>query len=101
MISVSAVLTGDDSFTTTLAPTDNFASPKIGHLTLSINGTDGWVATVSVQRSLDAGVSWLNVETYTEDKEKAILDKTDDVIYRIGIESGNYTSGTITVRLAK
>ncbi len=101
MILVSAIISAEDTFTSSLKPTDNFASPKIGHLTFSIVGSTGWVATVSVQRSFDNGASWVTVETYTEDFEKAIEDKTDDILYRIGVATGGYTSGVITVRLAK
>jgi hypothetical protein len=68
---------------------------------VTITGT--WVATVTVQRSFDEGASWSSAYTYTgntaaDPKDDGLTNST--VWYRIGIETGNYTSGTANVSLS-
>jgi hypothetical protein len=99
MISVTASIISQNTFTSTIAPVDNFHSEKAGHLTGSISGT--WVGTVHVQRSFDNGYNWLSVNTYSANAEFFINDVTDGIIYRIGIPTGSFTSGTCVVLLAK
>lgn len=68
--------------------------------TIQITGT--WVATVTLQRSYDEGISWEDVNTYTSNVLTSFNDGFDNVtiLYRIGVKSGDYTSGTATVALS-
>lgn len=70
-----------------------------GQLNVSIAGT--WVGTVTLQRSFNAGVSWQNVETWTANAEEQLWEFEADVLYRLGIATGNYVSGTAVLRLSK
>ena len=68
--------------------------------TINISGT--WVATVTLQRSFDEGVSWNDVTTYTSNTTTTYNDSLDNQVvrYRIGVKTGEYTSGTINVSLS-
>ena len=65
--------------------------------TISVSNT--FVATVTLQRRLD-GVAWRDVESYTVPTEKDGLAAEGQEI-RLGIKSGNFTSGTATCRIGK
>lgn len=60
----------------------------------TISGT--FVATVTIQRSFDDGSSWLDVASYTTVQSTSYLDGLDNAIalYRIGVKTAAYTSGT-------
>ena len=66
---------------------------------IDITGT--WTATVRLQRSFDDEVSWTNVTSYTTNQNTTLNDALDNEIvhYRIGIDTGEYTSGTATCTL--
>lgn len=68
--------------------------------TVTISGT--WSGTVTLQRSLDEGVSWSDVTTYTGNTSASYDDELDNQIafYRIGIKTGDYTSGTAECSLS-
>ena len=63
---------------------------------LDITGT--WVATVTVQYSIAAPGSWVDLETHTVNVSKTIDDFQDDniIFYRVGVKTGEFTSGTAT-----
>lgn len=66
----------------------------------SISGT--FSATVTVQRSIDSATTgFIDVLNYTAPVSTSYNDGLDNSIvwYRIGIKTGNYTSGTATVTL--
>lgn len=65
---------------------------------LSVSGI--WVGTLTLQRSFDGGVTWLDVETYTSNVQKVGTEPEHKVCYRIGFKAGEYTSGTAVVRLS-
>ena len=69
--------------------------------TIEITGT--FVASVTLQRSVGAPGSWADVSSHTYTAPATVLfeDDFDNAIiyYRIGVKSGNYTSGTVNVRL--
>ena len=68
-----------------------------GDIAVSITGT--FVATLTLQRSLDGGVTWGDDDiTYSVPYEVSI-PVTEGAQYRIGIKTGDYTSGTASVRL--
>lgn len=68
--------------------------------TVSLTGV--WVATVTLQRSFDEGASWIDVTTYAANQSVTYDDGLDnqDIWYRIGVKTGNYTSGTVSASLA-
>jgi len=68
--------------------------------TVNISGT--WTATVTLQRSVDDQSSWTDVTTYTTNQSSVNFDdalSNQIVFYRIGIDTGDYTSGTATCTL--
>lgn len=71
--------------------------PMNGYFNVSISGT--FVATVVVQRSVD-GVTWLDVNSFTAPFEGVIFEP-EGLRYRVGVQTGAYTSGTVNVRLGK
>ena len=86
----SASLTAQNTFTD--------AVKLWGDFTLSISGT--FVATVTVQRSHDNGVTWRDVDDFTTETEENGFEP-EYVKYRAGVKTGNYTSGTVTVRIGQ
>lgn len=70
-----------------------------GNFNVSISGT--WSGTVTVQRSFDKGVTWMDVEAFTANAEKRGDEGERDVRYRAGFKSGNYTSGVAAVRISQ
>lgn len=90
-------ITAENSFTNALEIT--------GEFNLSIYGT--FSATVTLQRSFDAGTTWHDVNSWTApfegvDTEPALRDYGVTPVvaqYRVGVKTGGYTSGTANVRL--
>lgn len=66
-----------------------------GYFNLSISGT--FVATVTVQRSTDNS-TWADVDSFTVATETVGFEP-EFMYYRVGVKTGNYTSGTVVVRL--
>lgn len=67
-------------------------------LTISNIGTN----EVTLQRSVGAPGSWVDVDSYTTNQTNTVInDELDNQIiyYRIGIKTGDYTSGTVTTTL--
>lgn len=55
-----------------------------------------WSGTITLQRSVGAPGDWVNISTYTANGSNNINDGFDNQImfYRIGFNTGEYTSGT-------
>lgn len=66
---------------------------------LSVTGT--WAGTVTLQRSYDDGTSWGDVDSYTANTEKMVETTEVGVLWRLGIKTGGYTSGTAVCRLSQ
>lgn len=66
------------------------------YVNVSITGT--FTANVVVQRSFDGGVTWLDRATYTTAKEDTLME-IEPSLYRIGVKTGGFTSGSVSVRL--
>lgn len=66
---------------------------------ITLTGT--WVATVTLQRSVGVAGNWVDVTSFTTNTATTYNDSLDNqlVFYRIGIKTGNYTSGTVTATL--
>lgn len=93
-VSVSSSPGASGTWTATASP--RFGS-EIGYMNISIMGA--WSGTVTLQRSWN-GVTWGDVETWTSNAEKALIDPERGVRYRLGVKSGEYTSGTMILRLS-
>ena len=72
---------------------------KPGYLNIGISGT--WVATVTLQRSFDAGQTWHDVEEWTSNIQMSLIDPVKGMRYRIGVDNGDYSSGSVVVILSR
>ncbi|AIK68531.1 hypothetical protein Lo5R7ANS_61 [Mesorhizobium phage vB_MloP_Lo5R7ANS] len=63
---------------------------------VSVSGT--FVATVTLQRSKDGTTNWVDVDTLTEPGEWT-GDAGSAWFYRLGVKTGEFTSGTVVVDL--
>ena len=70
-----------------------------GAFNLSISGT--FSATVTVQRSFDQGSTWRDVDTFTAPIETYGNDPEPVVVYRAGVKTGDFTSGTVNIRIGR
>ena len=88
-------VTGEDDGTNSIRVTGVGDSRKFIILV-----TGGFVATVTLQRSAD-DVVWEEVETYTGFTSKTFDDGLDNGIYyyRLRVLTGDYTSGTVSLKL--
>jgi hypothetical protein len=86
---VTASITAENTFSTPVQ--------LQGYFNLSLSGT--WVATVTVQRSID-NVSFVDVDTFTENTEEYGFEP-ENMFYRVGVKTGQFTSGTVAVRLGR
>lgn len=69
-----------------------------GFFNLSLTGT--FVATITVQRSFDEKATWNDVDTFTGPTEDYGVEP-EVCWYRVGIKTGEYTSGSVTVRMGQ
>jgi 6-phosphogluconolactonase (cycloisomerase 2 family) len=69
---------------------------------LSITRAGTWSATITLQRSISEPGTWTDVATFTSNGTATYNDDLDNqvVYYRIGIKTGNYTSGTAVVDMS-
>jgi len=93
----SATISSADNFTSEIKVTGIAAASRT--FNLSITGT--FVGTVTLQRSSGTPDNWTDWRTYTAATSVNIYDAQDNQTwyYRLGIKSGDYTSGTATVTL--
>lgn len=68
-----------------------------GWFNVSISGT--FSATVTIQRSFDNS-TWRDVDSWTAPTEEVGMEP-EVCWYRIGVKTGNFTSGTASVRLGQ
>lgn len=63
--------------------------------------TGVWVATVTLQRSVGVVGNWKDVINYTTNQSITLDDalRNQTVYYRIGVKTGNYTSGTVILEM--
>lgn len=91
----TASLTGADQFSDPIR-VSGVEDARI--FTASISGT--FSATVTLQRSVGDDVNWQDVQTLAAGSHQ-IDDEFDNsvIYYRLGVKSGDYTSGTVEVSL--
>ncbi len=70
-----------------------------GFLNIHVYGAT-WSATVTMQKSFDSGSNWYAVTTWTANAERSITDLEEAVTYRIGVANGDFSSGSVDVRLS-
>ncbi len=91
---VSSTLSGQDQWSNTIRVTGTTRSFFATRASIGTN-------TVTLQRSIDGESSWTDIATYTTNATSPFNDGLDNQIvhYRIGIKTGNYTSGSPVVTL--
>jgi hypothetical protein len=92
---VESTLSGQDQWSNSIRVT---GTTRAFFATRASIGTN----TVTLQRSIDGESSWTDIATYTTNATTTVDDGLDNQIayYRIGIKTGNYTSGSPVVTLA-
>ncbi len=77
------------------------AQAPCGKFNLSVSGA--FTATVTVQRSFDNGLTWLDAHQLTAPAELRgdEPEQSHPVWYRAGVKTGDFTSGSIVVRLSR
>lgn len=81
----------------------NPGDPAISQRAFTINISGTWAGTVTLQRSVGEPGAWIDVTTYTTNQTNLTYDDALDnqiIFYRLGFESGNYSSGSADVQLA-
>ena len=68
---------------------------------ISVTRSGTWTATVTLQRSVGDIGNWVDVTTYTTNATVTYNDTLDNQIiyYRIGVDTGDFTSGTAVLQL--
>jgi len=66
-------------------------------LNVSIAGT--FTATVTLQRSFDSGVTWVDYDSWTAAAEEMTTIDPVSLPYRLGVKHGGYTTGTVVCKL--
>ncbi|RLB93295.1 MAG: hypothetical protein DRH26_04210 [Deltaproteobacteria bacterium] len=96
---VTAAITAENQFTDWIRPKDaHYDDVENGHfLNISIAGT--WSGTVTLQRRFSTSDTARDVEEFTGNAEESLFDHESTVEYRLGIKTGDYTSGTCNARL--
>ncbi|MFZ7127003.1 MAG: hypothetical protein ACOWWM_12700 [Desulfobacterales bacterium] len=111
-----AAMAADKTITIAADPqADAFTSGDIrrGAFNVSVSGAS-WSGTVTLQRSFDrvsaagandaakdAAATWRDVATYTANAEDIAYEPEGNVYYRIGMKNGDYSAGSVTVRIGK
>jgi hypothetical protein len=94
--SVTASITAQNTFSDPIgfAPGTDFL--------ISVEGT--FSATVTLQKTYDNGTIWYDQipdGSFTGPNERICRSVDDSVKWRIGVKTGNFTSGTMLVRLSQ
>ena len=95
--SVTKIVEAEDKFTDKISPTWGHGDKA---LNISVGGS-GWVAVITAQRSFNNGDTWNDCSKFTSPEEARICDSEEGVMYRIGCKEGDFTSGSIPLRLSK
>jgi hypothetical protein len=105
---INCSLTAQNQFSTSVSgatPVSSAGTSGVllyGNFTFKLTGT--WVATVNVQRSSNNGITWDDVTTgltsptvltFTTNGVFNGFESARDIIYRFGVKTSNYSSGTI------
>lgn len=66
---------------------------------ISVGGT--FVATVTLQRSFDGGSTWHDVWATAEPAERIVDTTESGLLWRLGVKSGEFTSGSLHARMSQ
>jgi len=93
---VTASISAQNNFTNTVEVTGVDEQRRIA---ITLTGTGS--ATVTLQRSIGLVGNWVDVTTYTSNQATTYADALSNqtVFYRLGIKTGDYSSGTINLDL--
>jgi len=94
---VTSSISAQNTFTSAVRVTGVGSSRTF---TVNISGT--WSATVTLQRSIGDDISWEDTgTTYAVNTVTTFSDGLDNqiIFYRLGVKTGNYTSGTVVASL--
>lgn len=93
---VTQAVSAQNTFTNAILVTGTGAARAFG---VVITGT--FNATVTLQRSVGDDTSWVDVTSYTTTQSTTLTDNLENqtIYYRLGVKTGNYTSGTATCTL--
>ncbi len=94
----TVTVTAENQFTTPSIKVTGVASQRA--LTVTITGT--WVATVTVQQSIGVDGVWTDFASYTTNQAATPLNdglNNQIVYYRVGVKTGEFTSGSATCQL--
>lgn len=97
---VSVSVTAENTFTDAIKVTGVDGTTALRAFTVDISGA--WTATVTLQRSFDSETGpWTDVKTWTANATVSYDDKLDNTIawYRIGVKTGDFTSGPVALDL--
>lgn len=96
---VKETITAQNTFSDSISPT--YQNPSC-RLNINVYGAT-WSATVTLQRSFkdESNETWYDVEEYTSNTEKALVDCERGNRYRIGVKTDDFTSGSVVVRLSR
>lgn len=97
---VTASIATQNTFTSTIRVTGTEGGRTFNY---AITGLSGTSSTVTLQRSLDSATSgFTDVLNFTADTSSTYNDGLDNSIawYKIGVKTGNYSSGTIVPTLS-
>lgn len=94
---VTAVVTAEDQFSDTIRVAGTGAQRIFSIIT-----TGTWTASLTLQYSIGAPGSWVDAATYTTNQSISYDDGLDNeiIFYRLGVKSGDFTSGTINITLS-
>ena len=101
---VEATVTEADTYT--LGIFVSYEGEEAG-LNISVWGDAEWSATVTLERRFSSTGTWMAVKqyTYADAVEHSIQEQLADwekaAQYRIGVAAGDYSSGTINLRLGR
>jgi hypothetical protein len=88
---VTKSITAENTFSDSISLSQKF--------NVSLSGT--WVATVFLQRSFDGGTTWVDVKSWTANTQEAGEEPESGILYRLGVKTGGFTSGTVVCRLSQ
>ena len=92
---ITAVLTAENTFTT---PAVSFEPQSV--FNVSVSGITG-TTIVTLQRSFDGGATFRDTDSFDADTEGVGDNAEENTLWRIGVKTGDYDTGTVTVRLGQ
>jgi len=95
-VNAVAVVTAQNTFTVGVK-----LSPAPLEFGVWINYAAGAIATVTLQRSSDEGVTWEDIETFTATAQRNARSDSPKTLYRLGVKTGEFTMGTITLKITQ